>query len=280
MFPFDGRPDLVVRLQRPAVPHAHVHEPLRELLHRVAVGQVGALERLEREQGGGGAVAGGHEARVDDVPRLLAAERPAAAQQLGEHGAVAHAGGGHLDAGVGHGAVEAVVGHHRHGHAIARQPALAAQVQGGERHQLVAVHHRAVAIHRQDAIAVAVEGEAHVMAAGNALGQALHVGGPAFVVDVAAVGIRRDHLEVGAQAPEDLGCHAVGGAVGAVEQDAAAGQVQVAEAELELAHVVAGGAVKVAHPADADGGVARRAERLDLLPPGRRPAWCPRGRRT
>ena len=42
---------------------------------------------------------GGHEAGVDDVARLLAAERPAAAQQLGEHVPVAHRGGGHLDPG-------------------------------------------------------------------------------------------------------------------------------------------------------------------------------------
>ena len=47
-----------------------------------------AAERLHREQRGGDAVARGHEVRVDDVARLLAAERPAAAEQLDQHVAV------------------------------------------------------------------------------------------------------------------------------------------------------------------------------------------------
>ena len=40
-----------------------------------------------------------------------------------------------------------------------------AQVEGGERHQLVAVHDRALAVHGEHAVAVAVEGEADVVAA-------------------------------------------------------------------------------------------------------------------
>ena len=48
-----------------------------------------ALERLEREQRRGDAVAGGDEAHVDDVAGLLAAERPAALAQRLEHVAVA-----------------------------------------------------------------------------------------------------------------------------------------------------------------------------------------------
>ncbi len=73
-------------------------QALGQLLHRVALGQVAARERLEREQRRRDAVAGGHEAGVDDVARLLAAERPAAAEQLGQHVAVADRRGGHLDA--------------------------------------------------------------------------------------------------------------------------------------------------------------------------------------
>ena len=72
-----------------AVGHADVDEPLRQLLHRVALGEVGARERLERQQRRRDAVAGGHEAHVDDVARLLAAERPAALAQRLEHVAVA-----------------------------------------------------------------------------------------------------------------------------------------------------------------------------------------------
>src|SRR2546421_74783 len=63
---------------------ALVDELLREPLHRVTLAQVGAGERLERQQRGGDAVARRHEARVDDVARLLAAQRPPAPEQLGK----------------------------------------------------------------------------------------------------------------------------------------------------------------------------------------------------
>ena len=56
-----------------------------------------AAERLEGQQRRRRAVAGRHEAGVDDVARLLAAERPAAAQQLREHVAVADRRRRHLD---------------------------------------------------------------------------------------------------------------------------------------------------------------------------------------
>ena len=76
-------------LERAAVAHAHVDEALGQLRHRVALAQVAAGERLEREQRAGDAVAGAVEAHVDDVPGLLAAEHPAARAQLLEHVAVA-----------------------------------------------------------------------------------------------------------------------------------------------------------------------------------------------
>jgi hypothetical protein len=43
-----------------------------------------------------------------------------------EHVAVADLGGGDLDAGLTHRRVEAVVGHHRHGHAVAGQAVMGA----------------------------------------------------------------------------------------------------------------------------------------------------------
>ena len=131
----------------------------------VAVGEVGAAERLEREQRRGDAVAGGHEAHVDDVAGLLAAERPAALAQRLEHVAVADRRGRDLDPRVAHRGVEAVVGHHRHGDAVAGQAVGLAQVQRGERDQLVAVDDGAGAVDRQHAVAVAVEREADVVAA-------------------------------------------------------------------------------------------------------------------
>ncbi len=61
--------------QRRAVRGADVDEPLGELLHRVAVVEVAAAERLERQQRARDPVARRPEAEVDDVAGLLAAER-------------------------------------------------------------------------------------------------------------------------------------------------------------------------------------------------------------
>ena len=70
------------------------------------------------------------------------------------------------------------------------------------------------------------------------------------VVDVPTVGIIGQHVDLGAEAPEDLGRRPVGGAVGAVQQDAFAAQIQAGEPDVELAQVVLERAVKAAHVAD------------------------------
>ncbi len=177
-----------------------------------------------------------------------------APQQLGQHVAVAHRGGGHLQARPPHRLVEAVVGHHRDRDPVAGQAAGAAQVEGRQRQELVAVHHDALAVHGQQPVTVAVEGEPHVEAAlGDPGRQLIHVGGAAAVVDVAPVGLGAHGLRLGPQAAEDLRSHAVGGAVGAVQQDLQPTQVEAAEAQLELAQVVAGGPVQLAYPADGAG---------------------------
>ena len=97
------------------------------------------------------------------MARLLAAERPAAAAELVEHVAVADGGGRDLDPGLRHRAVKAVVGHHRDRDAAAGEPALLAQVERGQRDQLVAVDDGAVAVDREHAVAVAVEREPDVV---------------------------------------------------------------------------------------------------------------------
>ena len=207
-----------------------------------------------------------HEAHVDDVARLLAAERPAALAQRLEHVAVADRRGRDLDAGGAHRGVEAVVGHHGHGDAVAGQAVVGAQVQRGERDQLVAVDDRAVAVDREHAVAVAVEGEAGVVAPlAHRLREALDVGGAAAVVDVAPVRVGREQVDLGAEAAEDLRRGAVGRAVGAVEQHAPAAQVELGEALVQPAQVVLERAVQPPHGADA-GRVRRRVveRRLDL----------------
>jgi hypothetical protein len=107
---------------RVAVGDGDVDEALGQLAHRGAVGQIGAAERLQREQGAGDAVAGGDEAHVDDVAGLLAAQCPAAVAQGLEDVAVADLRRGDLDRRPAHGRMEAVVRHDRDGYAVARQP--------------------------------------------------------------------------------------------------------------------------------------------------------------
>src|SRR4051812_30589242 len=84
------------------------------------------------------------------------------------------------------------------------------------------------------------------------------------VVDVAPVGLDGDGIHARPEPAEDLGRHAVGRPVGAVEQDAAAGEVGVRKARLELAYVVAPASVQLAAaPLSARGG--RTVPRLDEL---------------
>ena len=161
--------------------------------------------------------------------------------------------------GLAHAGVEAVVGHHRHG------DARDAEVDRGERDQLVAVDDRAVAVDREHAVAVAVEREAGVVAArAHGLRERVDVRGAAAVVDVAAVGLGREHLDVGAEPAEQRGRDLVGGAVGAVEQQPHAGQVERAEARLERRLVAVQRRVEAAHAARARG-LGRGVEQpLDL----------------
>src|SRR5205085_1570177 len=83
----------------------------------------------------------------------------------------------------------------------------------------------------------------------HARGELLHVRRADAVVDVAAVRLDRDRLNLGAEATEDLGRDAVRRSVRAVEQDACSGQVELCEARLELAQVVARRTVELAHAA-------------------------------
>src|SRR5829696_3432514 len=96
-----------------ALGYLYVEEDLRQLLHRNRAGKVLAAELSHRRQRGANPVAGGDDPGVDDVPRLLAADRPAPPTQLIEDVAVADRGRRHLDSGLLHRAMEAVIAHHR-----------------------------------------------------------------------------------------------------------------------------------------------------------------------
>ncbi len=185
------------------------------------------------------------------MPGLLPAEHPAAGAELLQHVAVPDPGGGDGDLGVAHRSVEAVVGHHRDDHPPAGEAPGALEVQRGERHQLVAVHDLPGAVHGEHAVAVAVEGEADGVAAREHVARELaHVGGAAAGVDVAPVGVLRDHRHVRAEAPEDLRRDAVGGAVGAVQQHVEPVEVELGEARVQLAQVVLPRAPQLAYAPD------------------------------
>jgi hypothetical protein len=194
------------------------------------------------------------------VARLLAAQRPAAFAQRLEDVAVADLRRRHLDARIAHGDVEAVVGHDGHRDAAAGELPGPTQVQGGERDELVAVDDRPGAIDRQHAITVAVQREAErVAAVDDRPRERIDVGRAAALVDVAPVGSVVEGGHRGAEAAEDLGRDAIGRAVGAVQGDVEAGEVQVGEALVQRAQVVLLGPVQRAHAPD------RRARRRWLL---------------
>ena len=91
---------------------------------------------------------------------------------------------------------------------------------------LVAVERDAVAAHGQHPVAVAVEGQAQVGAGRrHRRGQQRQVGGAAAVVDVHAVGFDADRRHPGAEALQDLGRRDGGRAVGAVDDDRHAAEV-------------------------------------------------------
>ena len=105
-------------------------------------------------------------------------------------------------------------------------------------------------VDREHPVAVAVVGEADLGAGGaDELDQALGMSRAAVGVDVAAVGLRADQLQLGAERAEDRRGGPVGRPVGAVEGDSRAGEIEL-EGAAELADVVVEGALELAHAPD------------------------------
>ena len=138
-------------------------------------------------------------------------------------------------------------------------------MQRRERDQLVAVDDIAGAIDRQHAIGIAVVGEADVVTAIlDDRAQRFDVRRADAVVDVAPVRRDADRGDVRPEAPEDLGRRTVGGAVGAVERDVEARQIERGETGVQLAQVVVERAVQRAHVADVAIGGRRVGERRSI----------------
>ena len=98
-----------------------------------------------------------------------------------------------------------------------------------DRHQLVAVDDMAFFVDDQHAVGVAVERDADIGA------HFAHFGGERFgrgradvAVDVEAVGLDADREHLGAEFPQSFGRDLIGGAVGAIDDDAQAFEREIA----------------------------------------------------
>ena len=128
------------------------------------------------------------------------------------------------------------------------------QLSRDHRQDLVAVDQMAVLVGDHHAVGVAVERDADIGAhlahlAAERIGRRR----AAVAVDVEAVRLDADGDDVGAQLPQRLGRHPVGGAVGAIDDDAQAFERQIArqralgELDIAVVHAVdALGAAEVA----------------------------------
>ena len=163
--------------------------------------------------------------RKDDVARLLAAQRQAALQHLLHYVLVADRRADQIDAAIAERKFQPDVAHHRGDDRLAGQLAFLEQMIRREQQHGVAVHGLAVAIDEQRAIAVAVERHAQPRAAGDDLGlqHAPRCVDPQFRLMLRPFGWfpMRDDVEaqIARTAP---GAIVAGGAVGAVDDDAAA----------------------------------------------------------
>ena len=186
------------------------------------------------------------------MARLLAAQDITLLHHALQHVPVAYVGALHLQAVLFGKHMQAQVGHDRGHHRITGQLALALQIQTAGGHHLVAVNEHTVLVHGQAPVGVTVEGDADVVAARLYHGsQRIHVGRTAFIVDVDAVGVGIDN--VGTQLGElvkEPGRSGIGGAVGAIHQDAQASQI-AGDGGLEVVNVVGHRLLRhIAHLAD------------------------------
>ena len=145
--------------------------------------------------------------------------------------------------------LEAEIGHHGRDHGRLGEPAVLHPALRDHGEQLVAVDQVALLVDDHDAVGVAVERDADVGAhLAHLAGERLGRGRAAILVDVEAVRLDAEREHLGAELPQRRGRDAVGGAVGAVDHDAHA-------VELERARQRALGELDVAvlHAVDALG---------------------------
>ena len=130
--------------------------------------------------------------------------------------------------------------------------------------QLIAVDQMAVLVRDQNAVGIAVERDANIGAhLAHLAAERFGRGRTAIVVDVEAIRLDADRHHVGAKLPQRIGRDPVGGAVGAVDDDAQAFERQVArqrafgEFDIAVVHAIdALGAAEIAAAGEALGQIA------------------------
>ena len=187
------------------------------------------------------------------MARLLAADIEAVGTHVLDHVAVADLGAVELQVQAAEETLEPEIGHDGRDHAAAGEAAGLVPGLGDHRHDLVAVDDLALFVDDDDAVGVAVQRDADVGAHFmHLLLQFDGMGRAAFLVDVEAVRLDADGHHLGAEFPKRGRRDLVGGAVGAVDDDAQArqrhGARQGALGEFDVAVVHAVDALGAAEP--------------------------------
>ena len=226
-----------------ALDDGDVDEHLGQPRHRCGgeVGQAGtrAHHHVGEDDAGEQPVARRRPVTEDHVPALLATHREPAFVERFEDVAVTDRRLDDVDPFTLHGDAEPEVGHHRGDDRGVAQGAAAMQVGGADGHDVVAVDDTTGVIHGEQSVCVAVEGEPEVGGLDDhSGGEGVEVSGPAVVVDVAAVGGVVDGDHVGTGGGEQAGGDGAGRPVGAVDDDAQAGQRAALEGVDEVGEVV------------------------------------------
>ena len=89
---------------------------------------------------------------------------------------------------------------------------------GDNEEDLIPIHHLPVSVHQDHPITVTIQGDTNIrLMLPDLVDERLRIGGAAFKVDVQAVRLGTDELDLGTQFTKDVGGHVIGGTVGAIQ---------------------------------------------------------------
>ena len=187
-----------LRLGRITANDRHILQDLRighKILQKLRNLFPGAADNAQKLDSGKLAVAGSGIIQEDQVAGLLTAQIEAAFQHTLQHIAVTNIGAFQRDSPFARKAVEPQVGHDCCHDRILLQLAAFLHCSAADGHNHVTVHHMTLFIQDNAAVRIAVKGDAQIkVSVHNGVGQGLHVGRAAAVVDVHAIGMIFDDL--------------------------------------------------------------------------------------